>query len=123
MKVYLIFQESTHSVIRLYKRKTDFLKFLNLYSDYDTSYLIIDTKDSSYPNIDQEEEQTWGVSFEEDSGKVIQFIRGVSFKPGIKIGVPWKGTTTIFVTALTKQEAIDKATEIYNKHGKDENTL
>lgn len=124
MKVYLIFQESIHRVIRLYRRKTDFLKFLKLYSDHDTSYLIIDTKDNRYPNINQEEERTWGISFEKDSGEVNQIIRGVSYKPGSQLDdIPWKDTTTIFVTALTKQEAIDRATEIFNEHGKEERSL
>jgi hypothetical protein len=118
MKVYLILQEN--AVIRLYKRKTDFLKFLKLYSDDETGYLIIDTKCNTYPNIEQEKVQIWGVSFERDSLEINKVVRGISFKPGTRFDdIPWKGTTTIFVSALTKQEAIDKAWKIYNDNGED----
>jgi hypothetical protein len=121
MKLYLIFQRSSNTIIRAYPRKKDFMKFVKLYADDDTYQVIVDTKHN--PDIESEAEQTWGVTFEEDDGKVTT-VRGVSFKPcTIYKDLLEKGTTTIFVTALTRQEALDKAIEIFNEHGKDENTI
>ncbi len=118
MKVYIILDKDCRLIQRIYTKEQDFEKFARLYADDHSIVEVIDTIKHKLPRIDEETVQRWAIQFDKENGAITDIIRGVSVKQERIDDLLKKCTTTIFVDALTRSEAIEKAQKIYN-NGKD----
>ena len=114
MKVYFVLDVEFRTIRRIYTRKKDAKAFLKDYADWHCMVEEIDTLHNNFPKIDEETEQRWAVVFDREDEEITDIIRGVSIKEERVDDLMSKGTTTIFVDALTRTEAMEKAERIYD---------
>lgn len=113
MKVYLVLDVEFRTIRRIYTRKKDAKAFIKNYADWHCMVEELDTLHNKFPKINEETEQRWAVVFTKENEEIIDIIRGVSIKEERVDNLMEKGTTTIFVNALTRTEAMEKAERIF----------